>query len=324
MVFLRSRSLASTLFWAVTFVSFPTPSTRSAGAQAPVNVQERGDRDADILRSSVHPAALPATGSQSATARDTTLLEHCKSVFAANAKKNPRFWSQGCRGYTRRYTSSPAGIDEYFGGFKVGNVITLNVAGDGAGLYTELLSDNLWIGTPFGFARLGLGTLVGANNDTSKTTVDQFFQSGGNAILSGAIPFMYWVNMVGYSEENKVARRIDSFITVGVSADVPELNSSVTRPSTSFRIGPQVNLVWSTAKDLFRLFAQADGVAVAGSDGFFRNLTGDESDRPSGMLAAKLAGGVDINKLIRVGASVGWSTLKGVNQSPQLTVQLLP
>lgn len=288
----------------------------SAGAQAPVNLAE--PKEPEPVASVADQSAQPRT-----PARDTTLFEHCRNLFERNVGEDRRFRSQGCSGLTRRYTSSPTGINQYFGGFEVGNVITLNVAGNGAGLYTELLSDNLWIGTGFGYARVGLGTLVGAKNDSTETTTDQFFQSGGNAILSATIPFMYWINMVGEAGRKKPVRRVDSFITLAVSADVPELNASVTRPATSFRVGPQINLVWNTDQERFRLFAQADGVAVIGSTGFFDNLSTD-GDRPFGILAGKLAGGVDLNKMIRVGATVGWSTMKAVRQSPQLTVQLIP
>lgn len=285
-------------------------------AQAPVNLKAF----APVLETE----PLPETEQPSSQTTET-ISSYCRERFEEAFTGNDGFVSQGCYGRTRNYTKTPAGINEYFGGFEVGEVITLDLGPDQTGLYAELLSDNLWFSAGLGYVRMGLGTLVAASDDSTGTSVEQFFQGGGNVVLRGILPLGYWINLVGESPaEAKLLRRLDTFMLFAVGADVPEMNGVALDPAVNFRIGPQITGTWSTAADDFRFFGVLDTYAVVGTEDFHSNLVGTDQGAPAAFLAAKVAIGVDLAKLIRLGVSFGGTTLDAVSQTARLSVQLLP
>lgn len=233
----------------------------------------------------------------------------------------------GCKwGFLHLYTSEQA--DQYFGKFSVGNAIGLSLGDDQASLYTELLSDNIFLNPFFGYARVGFATQVSAADDSaSATTADQFFQGGGNAVLYAAIPMRVRMTYAGDRTQLNPIRRFDSVLSFAIGADVPELSTPSTDPAAYARVGAQTEFTWRAHNEDFRFFVLGNGGYVLGlNQSFYENLTGDESvDGPAwGMLAGTATVGVDLAKLFRVGVRFGHSTLESVTQKPRLTVQVLP
>jgi hypothetical protein len=220
---------------------------------------------------------------------------------------------------------TPQAADEFFGGFKVGNAISLSAGSEQSALYTELLSDNLWISSRFGWARVGLSGQVSANEDSTETTATQFFQGGGNAVLYAALPVASYLNYVG-TDKPTLIRRVDAYVTTAVGADIPKMNSATSDPAGNFRAGLNVQGFWSAHAEVFRFFVQANGSYVVGfSNSFYENLTGDEATGPrAGFLAGSATVGVDLAKIVRAGVRFSGATLHSISQKPQFTVQLLP
>jgi hypothetical protein len=240
--------------------------------------------------------------------------------------------SFGCYGRSRLNSSAEA--NRYFGGLEVGDVVAVTVGDDRATLYTELVSDNVFTWAGLGYARMGFGALVAANDDNDdddagagedeETTIQQFFAGGGNGSAYVAVPFYRWVNAVADGAvPARPLRRADLGFTAAVRGDVPALNEAVESPAASFYLGARVDATQHSSTDRFRFFVVADGGWVRGTDAFYDNL--DVETVPAwGSLTAKLTGGVDLNQLIRVGVSSGWSTLGSVSLPWRLSVQLLP
>jgi len=254
--------------------------------------------------------------------RQQEILDEFTAECLAESKKpeNKDKPSFGC--YGRAKLRSSAQARRYFGGLEVGNVVALSVGDDRSTLYTELVSDNLFTMSSLGYARVGFGALV-ANDDTTETTVQQFFAGGGNGVGYVAVPVYRWVNIVADGTSIRPLRRADLGFTAAVRGDIPALNAAVEDPAGSFYMGGRVDALQHSSTDLFRFFMVADGGWVRGTEAFYDNL--DLADVPEwGSLSAKLTAGVDLNQLIRVGISRGWSTLDSVNLPWRLSVQLLP
>lgn len=233
----------------------------------------------------------------------------------------------GCQwGFLHLYT--PEQADQYFGGFSVGNAIAFSLGQDQASMYTELLSDNIFLNPYFGYARVGFATQVSAAGDsTAATTADQFFQGGGNAVLYAAIPMRVRMTYAGDRSQPNPIRRFDSVLSLALGADVPELSTPSTDPAAYARLGVQTEFTWRANNEDFRFFVLSNGGYVLGlNDSFYENLTGDENaDGPAwGVLAGTATVGVDLAQLFRVGVRFSHSTLESVTQKPRLTVQVLP
>jgi hypothetical protein len=228
--------------------------------------------------------------------------------------------SYGC--YGRAHLGSSAAADEYYGGLRIGDVVAFTVGDNRSTLYTELVSDNLFTMAWLGYARVGFGALV-ANDDTTETTVQQFFAGGGNGVGYISAPFFRWVNAVTDGNTTRPLRRADIGLNLAVRGDIPAFNAAVENPAASFYLGARVDALQHSSADRFRFFVVGDGGWVRGTSAFYENL--DVGNAPEwGALTAKLSGGVDLNELIRIGVSRGWSTLETVELPWRLSVQLLP
>jgi hypothetical protein len=235
--------------------------------------------------------------------------------------------SVGC-GWGRLRLLTAAQADSFFGGLAVGRSIGVSVGEDQASLYTELLSDNLFLSQGLGYARMGMSIQASsAKDDEEVTTVDQFFQAGGNAILWTAVPLSVWHNFRVTSPTERVPfRHLTSLATLGLAADVPELNSAEnSEGAASARLGVQGDFSWGTNRGIFGLFAHADAGLVQGLTGtFYSNLTGDEDRHRVPFLAGSAVLGIDMSKLVRVGVRFSHTTLPGVSQrGARVSVQLL-
>lgn len=235
--------------------------------------------------------------------------------------------SYGCYWGVLKLTSS-ADADRFFGGLQVGNSIALTVGEAQTSLYTELVSDNIFVSSGLGYARLGFATQVAALQDSSDaesgSTIDQFFQGGGNAVLYGAFPLTVWINYAVDTTRGPL-RQFNSYATFAVTGDVPQLGTSVTEAAGSLRAGVQADFTWRSDRALLGLFFNLRGNYVYGlSDAFYRNLLGSDADDVDwGLVAGDYSVGVDLSSLIRVGVSGGVSTHKAVNSDARLSVQLL-
>jgi hypothetical protein len=239
--------------------------------------------------------------------------------------------SYGCV-WLRYRTRTVAGAREFFGGVEAGNAIALSFGQDQAALYTEILSDNLWINDRLGYARIGLSGQVSAASDSaSRTTAVQFFQGGGNAVLYVALPVHAWLNYFGAAEDPtslpKLIRRNTIHLTFATGADVPEMNTAASELAANFRLGANIQGFWGANADLFRFFWHGNGHVVSGSEKFYQNLLGTDTERgfSKPFLSGTVTIGTDLAKLVRLGVRFGgvW-LLEGVSQTPQFTIQFLP
>jgi hypothetical protein len=218
-----------------------------------------------------------------------------------------------------------AEAEEFFGPLKVGNAIALTLGDEPGALYTELLSDNLWIASRVGFARIGFSAQVAADADTTKPAVTQFFQGGGNAILYGAMPLFSWLNYYGgRADEKQLIRRLDMYFTGALGADVPKMGSDGIVSAGSGRLGVGAQGHWAAHKNVFRFFAQGNGNWVKGfSDGFYENLLSTPAENKA-FFSGSVTVGVDLAELVRAGVRISGSTLDGLGQKPQFTFQMIP
>ncbi|HEX4932130.1 MAG TPA: hypothetical protein VFV33_03065 [Gemmatimonadaceae bacterium] len=246
------------------------------------------------------------------------------------ASRSSRPYSFGCWWPRFRAGSSEA-ADEFFGAFRVGDAIALGL-GSQTTLYTELISDNVWVAGPFGFSRVGLSAQLTANEDEPPatpgsepprgSTVEQFFQGGGNAVLYLATPVMSWLNFTN-PKAAQLSRRFDVYATLALGADIPAMATTTTDPAGSARFGISFAGFQTTRTDVFRFFVDGGVHAVQGfSSAFYRNLSPTAASAP--FVAATATAGVDLAKLVRVGARFGGATLDGFRYDPQLTIQVLP
>ena len=223
---------------------------------------------------------------------------------------------------------NPVQADQYFGGFGVGNTIGFSLGDEQAALYTELLSDNIYLTTRLGYARVGFATQISAAEDSANsTTVNQFFQGGGNAILYTALPLRVRITYADDRNNPSPVRRFDSALTLALGADVPKLSVPVTESASYGRLGLQTSFTWRTHQETFRLFVLGNGGYTYGfSDKFYHNLSGDtEVSAPGlGILSGTATIGVDLAQVIRLGVRFGSSTFAPAQQKPQLTIQVLP
>ena len=213
--------------------------------------------------------------------------------------------------------------DKYFGSTRAGGVPTLRFGSEQTQIYSDLLSDNIYVNSKLGFWRVGLATVVTAGTADSTRTVDQFFQGGGNAILYFAKPQFVWINYAVDTSRVPV-REVNSLWTIAVTGDVPRIGGSNTQPSASFRFGHQFDGTWRTHNARFGFFFNARGNYVRGTSSFNQNLVGAADTIPSwGMLAVDYTVGVDLANLIRIGVGGGQSTAKSVRSDARLTVELV-
>lgn len=261
-----------------------------------------------------------------------TIHTDCLRDFFLARVQNPRTTRYGCFGGwgVADQLGSRAAIEDYMGGFRTGGMSSLAIDSEEIGLYTELASDNLFLNK--GYARIGFGALVSAVDDDSDTpetdeeanatSVNQFYQGGGNATLYVALPAFYWRTfMQTYQPQPHFTRRTDVFLTFMASADVPNMGDAVQESAMNGRVGIQATFVQNTIGDTFNLFLHVDGSAGAGSNDFFDNLGQPESE--NWFAVGQVAAGFDINRLVRIGVTTGWSTM-GANLEPRLSLTLIP
>jgi hypothetical protein len=230
--------------------------------------------------------------------------------------------SYGCTWFRLKLESSGE-ADAYFGGTRAGGVPTIRFGSEQTQIYSDLLSDNLYLSQALGFLRVGFATVVNTGSADSSRTVDQFFQGGGNAILYFALPQFVWVNYAVDTSRVPV-RQVQTFWTAALASDVPKLGTSNTEPAASVRVGHQIDATWRTQNSRFGFFTNVRGNYIRGTSQFNRNLVGSAGTIPSwGMLALDYSVGVDLAKLIRIGVGGGRSTAEGVRSDLRLTVELI-
>lgn len=228
--------------------------------------------------------------------------------------------SFGCYGSV--HLTSAAEAEAFYGGFKVADVVAFSL-GDQATLYSELISDNLFLWAGKGFARVGVGALVGASGDTAATTISQFFESGGNATVYLSIPAYRWINYLTDQTSSTPFRTADASVNLALRGDVPALNAAVEDPAFNAFAGITLQAVQRTSENRFRFFGIVhSGWVWSPQDEFYQNLGASRPE--AGLLMLKATAGFDLNELIRIGASAGVSTLAGVSLPLRLSVQLLP
>lgn len=207
--------------------------------------------------------------------------------------------------------------------------MALSIGDNQTALYTELISSNANL-SKLGYARVGFGALVSADQDpdSTATTAEQFFQGGGNAALYAALPLAYRfvVNRETSGDDPRLVRRYDLMGVLTLGADLPALNAAADEFALVGQLGPQFQIVQNATDDAIRFFVRGGAGVSLAHDDFFGNIRVSEGDRPAGnfFASANVTVGVDLNDLIRVGASSGTSTLGGLNRPWQFTVQLIP
>lgn len=312
------------------------------GQQAPVSMRDITLDTAQLARMRAKEDTLARAFTRDTTAADSATRATAESAYDAavtrfvegssapiatecllNARRawsrDPELYSYGCPDKRLRL-GSPAEADEFFGGLNTGGVVALSVAGDQSALYTELVSDNIWLMGPLGFGRVGISAQVGAQQDSGTTTATQFFQGGGNAVLYLAIPLASYLNF-GRLNNPMLLRRLDLFAIVAGGADVPKLGGPSVDPAGSIRGGVALQGHLNTEQRLFRFFVDANGHVVQGtSAAFYRNLTGRDA-KARLFLSGTATLGVDIQQTVRLGIRFAGSQL--ISQRPQFTVQLL-
>jgi hypothetical protein len=242
---------------------------------------------------------------------------------------DPTKVSHGCSGVfwaNNRYRTE-ASIRENMGGFRTIGAASLAFSGNEAGLYSEIASDNVWLGGIFNHARLVFGALVSSSpDDTSSTSsAPQLYQGGGNATVNLIIPIGYWTNFVQpfVNDELRFIRRLDFYWTNAVGADVPDMGGGVENPAMNVRTALQSTFVQSTLGDIFRLFATGEVSAGLGSDNFFRNIEPDDDVSGRGFAFLRGEMGLEVGKLFRIGMETGVATM-GPRLQPRLTLRLIP
>ncbi|REL32975.1 hypothetical protein DYD21_14260 [Rhodohalobacter sp. SW132] len=212
-------------------------------------------------------------------------------------------------------------IEKYYGGLRVGGASSLNIVSNQRSLYTELISSNLNF-SYLGYARIGFGALI-TSGDDSVSTANQFFQGGGNAALFVSVPLAY--RSVTSMEGNvaQLVRRHDLLATFTVGADLPALNTAADKFAVVTQFGPQYQLVQHSTDDTIRLFFLFDLGVGWGHNDFFANLN-TETPRGGFFASSQMTLGLELNDIIRIGASRGTSTVENLSQSCGLVVQLIP
>lgn len=286
-------------------------------------------------------ASLGAPARDTGTAQTRDIVAQCSADLAELEKQNPSLESLGCYiGRLKLRTSQQA--QTYFGGFEVGRAIALTYGDNSGTLYTELLSDNLWLSSLFGYARVGLSTQVSGTDAAEDpedpaeeptegvgaraAAVNQLFQAGGNANLQLTLPLAVWINFIADRGTNTdPVRRFDSALFLAGGVDVPALNAAVDKQSGNARAGVQTYFTWRTFDANFRFFAQGTAAYVVGfNDAFYQSLIGTDTARLGrGLGLLRGVVGVEVGNLASIGASFGTTTIRGVDQPVRLTVQLL-
>jgi hypothetical protein len=252
------------------------------------------------------------------------LAERCAYKWQTADKEYEAF---GCV-WRRLRLSNSEQAREYFGSFGVGDAIGLSLADDQASLHTELLSDNIYLFQKLGYARVGLATQVSTSDDRSgATTVDQFFQGGGNAMLYAELPLRVRITYAGDpAKPSSPVRRFDSAATLSLGVDVPELSGPATASASYGRIGVQTTFTWRSEAEVFRFFLLGNvGYTYGFTDSFYQNLGGEsiEGAPGAGMLAGTITTGVDLARVVRIGVRFGTSTFEPVQQKPRFVIQVL-
>lgn len=273
--------------------------------------------------------------------RETIHTACLRDFFLARVAR-PLVISYGCTGgiASRPRLTSPAAVDDYMGGFRTAGTASLSLDGDEAGLYSELASDKLFLWASAGFARVGFGALVSAaasesdpengeegenggdSEEDAATTVNQFYQGGGNASVYLAYPLQYWRNYIQpfTGVDPTFVRRGDMFLTLVVSADIPDMGMSVENPAMNGRLGLQTTYTHNTFGEAFNFYLHLDGSLGVGSKQFFANLG---SPSKSQTFAVGQAGvGLEINRLVRIGVVTGASSM-GAHLDPRLSIKLI-
>jgi hypothetical protein len=199
----------------------PTISYAATAAIAAITKADSGkDKGHDRLWAMKVVADLKQT--TTASAPSAPLARGC----LAQAKAAASVVSFGCW-WPHLSATSPDEADEFFGTLKTLGAMSLSLGQKEGALYSELLSDNLWVGARAGFARVGFATQVSSPSDTTRPTVTQFFQGGGNAVLYGALPLTSYMNFFGLAgQDKKLIRRLDIYATSALAGDVPGMSSS--------------------------------------------------------------------------------------------------
>lgn len=214
-------------------------------------------------------------------------------------------------------------FESYAGDLSVGNSIAFSFGADKANLYSELVGANLHLGR-LGYARAGFGALVAADDDSTATTADQFFDGGGNASFYIALPLYYGLAGVrGTTGDPFLSRRLDAYLVTSVGADLPLMNAAAEDRAALIQVGPQITFSQNATDEAIRMFAQVSGGYAVGTEQFYENAGAADSPR-AGFLYTQATFGIVLNGLIRVGGTIGTSTVSTISRPLELSVQLLP
>lgn len=253
-----------------------------------------------------------------------SLTDRCKIASLKQKEKDENLISFGCYGGTFKSLKSSKGLDEYYGALRVGRTSTITLEGENLALYTELISDNLWLSSYLGHARVGFGALVSNADSSSNGTTEQFFQAGGNAQLFVQWPAFFWINIL--DGQPTPIRRLDAFVTLSAGSDIPELGGSVENPAFRFSSSIQGEFTQRTIGGKLRAFITVEGSLMWATPEFYENVNSKRPDLGKytlwGLPVIKSTVGLDIGEIFRIGATFGTSA--AFSTKPLLTVQLLP
>jgi hypothetical protein len=258
--------------------------------------------------------------------------KECRAKFTEAIQKQPGLISFGC--VTKRLQLKNSGEAEaFFGGFRAASAQAFTF-GNGNGLvYTELVSDNVWLNAGIGMARLGVSAQLSTSADTTKGTLEQLFQGGGNTVIHLTLPLTMYTNFIrdnttlngALTVTNEPIRTIESFFTLAIGGDMPELNKGVGGRAGFARLGVQSHLAQRTMASKVQLSVTGSvDYAIGFSPAFYTNLSAKPVRRPdAGMAIARLTTGIDLASKLRIGVSWGWSTIREIRQPARLSLQLL-
>jgi hypothetical protein len=236
---------------------------------------------------------------------------------------------QSCSGYTSRFTESPRAIQQYFGDLRFGRTLSTVFDRDGeASLYTELASDNLYLGGWANYARLGFGSLVSKSSVTPADTAgveaatDQFFQSGGNAVLFLQIPGVFALQSL--KDSDTYFRRIDIYFSLRTGADVPAMGGAIEDPAFNGTASIIGEGVYRAVTDDIRLFASSEAGLLWATNTFYENAGAERAGGRTWLPLPVLKGffGIEIGQTVRIGATVGGSAV--FKQPAKVSVQIIP
>lgn len=259
----------------------------------------------------------------------STLYAQCLRVFDGVAPKK----SFGCRGRFSYTESTRDRLNDALEGFDFGRSVLLTFGDDRATLGADIASDDFWVSAGVGYMRVGVATTVvsGSAEATQETlegdarqdegTLEQLFQSPGNASIYFALPVWYFRNLVrdgpvgDSSAVYRPTRRLDVTAVGSVGADIPALNAAAQATATNARLGFRASGDWGGEERELGLFFLSEASAVVGFDeDFYSNLGTERGNidcwpvKSCGVVGLlQLTAGVTIRDQILIGGTLGTS-----------------